>query len=181
MKHYLVLIIIPFIFLGCKIQETIPQLPPVTVKVIEVPSKKLPEQYYLKNRIPDCDKAIEFMKSVIKPDSVHTRFGFEDERFHTLGAIHIEIVGDQNVNKFKDIHLFYLNLECLKTLDIFEVLDIFCCKSDLVLLEKELKSEKGRVQHYIFESTLNNMEGFSIVISQSKIVGLNWNVDKSIP
>jgi hypothetical protein len=138
----------------------------------------LPEKFYLANRIKDCQNAINFMKAVIEPDTNETKLFYIQDEFYPIGNINISIAGDKNKEKIKNIARFYINLECLESLNYKELFSILCSEKDFIIIDKEFNSDKGEMRRYIFEVSVKNMDGFSIIVKNLKIIEINWYVHK---
>ncbi|HHH55278.1 MAG TPA: hypothetical protein ENK91_16585 [Bacteroidetes bacterium] len=157
-----------------------------SVKKENIPKKRkyseinniLPEKFYLANRIKDCQNAISFMKAVIEPDTNETKLFYIQDKFYPIGNINFSITGDKNINKLKNIVRFYINLECLEILDYKELFSILCSEKDFNIIDKEFNSDKGKKRRYIFEVSVKNMDGFSIIVKNLKIIEINWDVHK---
>jgi len=134
--------------------------------------------YYLANRISDCQNAKKFMKSVIKPDTIKTKLFYNQGEFHPIGSIYLSITGDKNSKKLENIVLFYIDLECLESLDYKELFSILCSEKDLNIIDKEFNSKRGKKGRYIFEVTINRMNCFAKKKKKTVVKDIVWDVHK---
>ncbi len=97
--------------------------------------------WYLKNRIPNCDSAIVFMKHVIVPVESFPKIDklLPRER-ETIVTIPGEGLGIQEDEKYK----FYISPDCLVGKPAEIALEIFCLKDSLesfIVLDKKFQAE----------------------------------------
>lgn len=137
-------------------------------------ASELPSKYYLHNRTINCIQALEFMKNLIVPDSINTKLFYNRDKFYRLGNIMMSIKGERNARKIEDLHLFYIDLECLKGSDIRSVFGLMCTSNQAKIIMTELESERGLNGRYIFECIINNLNCFTLNVNQGKIENMSW-------
>lgn len=126
MKHTTFLFILTLFILACG--RKIPQpLPPVAT-VPAVKDTLLSPSQYLSNRIPDCDKALVYMDSVIIPDKLYLTdnpYGLINGRVPNVVEGTFKIAGN-TVNLTKNNkHLYYINKDCIIGRPSAEVFKLF--------------------------------------------------------
>ena len=137
----------------------------------------LPSIYYLSNRISDCESRIEFMKSVIVPDDENTKlYKYEDGKYSRFGHIQFKIRGENNASKLKDLHLFYIDLDCLCSLDYSTLFKILCTKEDYETIIKDIEAENNSSKKYIFDIVINNFKSGGFLVNNKEVIGCSWNI-----
>ena len=98
----------------------------------------LNSKYWLVNRIPDCDKAIDYMDSIITPVLV----GFDTKSTQPLNyakgglsTIENEIFNSENLYTTQQ-YLYYINLDCFINKSTSSVFKVFCPKEEFDNLVK---------------------------------------------
>lgn len=88
-------------------------------------SQKVPKDtlWYLKNRMPDCDSALVFMKQNIVPAESDPQTG---KRMLRESATHVVIPGASSPLHENEFYHFYVNPSCLDGKPVREALEMFC-------------------------------------------------------
>jgi hypothetical protein len=133
----------------------------------------LPMEFHLVNRIPTCDESVLYMKSVILPNKVNTKIKSNLDTYH-LGEISLNILNDKNEAKINDLHLFYINLDCLKKMSKEELFKLLLNQSDYDLVINLLNSESGRSGRFYFEGEFIGFKCFTLVVNKNLVESFNW-------
>ncbi len=140
----------------------------------------LDSSYYLSNRMKNCDLKIDYMKSIIKQDTEHTKI-LSHFNYYYLGEISLNILNDRNINKIENLHLYYIDLECLKKLPLNDLLQSLLDKNNYFMVINFLKTEKGKSGRYFFEGVFNGFMCFTLVIEKNAIESFSWcKIENSI-
>lgn len=127
--------------------------------------------YFLSNRTTDCDKALKLMKSVIEPDTLNI------SKF--IGFISFSIKGETNPHKLKDLEKLFIDLDCLKNLDKFELFKLLCSEKAYRAIEEEFLKPNNFGKRYIFECTIANMNCFTIIVNNEVVENASWCINRS--
>ena len=133
--------------------------------------------YYLSNRTTDCDLALGYMKSLIEPDAINTKFGFIEGK--RLGFISFNIKGESNPNNLEKLELFFIDLDCFKQIRPLELFEVICSDKHFLIIEEEFTKPENVFQRYIFECSISHMNCFSIVVNKGIIENTSWCIQKS--
>ncbi len=134
-------------------------------------------EYFLSNRTSNCDLSLKYMRSIIDPDTSNTKFGFSEGK--RIGFISFSIRGETNPNKLNDLEKLFIDIECLESLDKFELFKILCSEKAYRAIEEEFLKPNNVGKRYIFECTISHMNCFSIVVNNGKIENTSWCIQKS--
>jgi hypothetical protein len=141
-------------------------------------AEKLPQIYLLSERFTSCKESIAFMKSIIKPTNNGTKFRSNLEA-PVIGIINLNILNDTNKTKIKNLHLFYIDLSCLKSLNVQELMEILLSDEKYKEIMTLLDSEKGRNGRFIFEGGFNGFTCFTLIINKNAIEGFEWCIEEN--
>lgn len=134
-------------------------------------------EYYLSNRTTDCDLSLRFMRSLIEPDTINTKFGFVEGK--RLGFISFNIKGESNPNNLEKLELYFIDLDCFREIKPLELFKLICSEKDFLTIEEELMKPENSFQRYIFECSISHMNCFSIIINNGMVANTNWCIQKS--
>jgi len=75
---------------------------------------KLPERYYLKNRMENCDDRIKYMQGIIEyaEGKERNKTFLSKKSGSVLGSYVSYVKGESDQSKFKDLKHFYFDLDC---------------------------------------------------------------------
>lgn len=127
--------------------------------------------YYLSNRTTDCNKSLKFMKSIIEPDTLNT------SKFN--GFISFSIRGETNPNKLEDLEKLFIDLDCLKNLDKFELFKLLCSEKAFRAIEEHFLAPENLGKRFIFECTITNMNCFTVIVNNDVVEKVNWCINRS--
>ncbi len=129
------------------------------------------EQFWLENRIQECESALYFMKAIIEP--VENSVKLSKNNF--IGNLEIQIRGDNNPKRIEGLGKIFINLNCLKSLNAKEIIALLCSRDDAAKLNDVLSSISPN--HRIgFDVLIMGMEGFSFALSDNKITEISWHI-----
>jgi hypothetical protein len=109
----------------------------------------LPLEFHLVNRMPTCDQSVLYMKSVILPNKENTKIKSNLDTYY-LGEIALDILNDKNKSKIEDLHLFYINLDCLEKMPKEELFKLLLNQSDYNLINKFIEFRKRKIWKILF-------------------------------
>ncbi|HHH50137.1 MAG TPA: hypothetical protein ENK52_04080 [Saprospiraceae bacterium] len=133
--------------------------------------------YYLSNRTTDCNMSLRYMRSLIEPDTINTKFGFVDGK--RLGFISFNIKGESNPNNLEKLELFFIDLHCFKQIKPLELFKLICSEKDFLIIEEELTKPNNSFQRYIFECSISHMNCFSIIVNKGMVENTSWCIQKA--
>ncbi|MCF8248219.1 MAG: hypothetical protein K9J37_23535 [Saprospiraceae bacterium] len=109
----------------------------------QIATSPLDTIWHLKNRIPNCDSSLVFMKQVIEPLESHPR---ADKLLPRERETVIRIPGESLETLKDEKYKFYINPDCLIGKPTKVALDIFCLAdsvSSFVLFDEKVQLEKS--------------------------------------
>ncbi|MDV7393776.1 hypothetical protein RZS08_20530, partial [Arthrospira platensis SPKY1] len=114
---------------------------------------------------------LKFMKSIIEPDTLNT------SKF--IGFISFSIRGETNPNKLEDLEKLFIDLDCLKNLDKFELFKLLCSEKAFRAIEEQFLAPENLGKRFIFECTITNMNCFTVIVNNDVVEKVNWCINRT--
>ncbi len=111
------------------------------------------------------------MKSIIEPDTLNM------SKF--IGFISFSIRGETNPNKLEDLEKLFIDIDCLKKLDKFELFKLLCSEKGFHAIEEQFLAPDNLGKRFIFECTITNMNCFTIIVNNDVVEKVNWCINRS--
>ncbi len=128
--------------------------------------------YYLSNRSKDCEESIKFMKSIIEPNTSLVEGNY-------IRFIQFSIKGETNPKKLENLEKLFIDIECLKNLDKFELFKLLCSEQAYRILEAEFLDPNNVVKRYFFECIISNMNCFTIIVKNGVVRSASWCIQRT--
>lgn len=133
----------------------------------------LPSYFHLEHRLGDCAESLDFMRLHLNRSKSFIKLKSNSKHSVTY-KLKNSLKFDQNKKGISDLHKFYIDLTCLKSMRYDSVLNLFVIKKVSNRLTNKIKRMDPKdTLSLLFD--LNNSNGFILHIVNKNIVEASWN------
>lgn len=133
----------------------------------------LEHYFFLENRLGDCQMSLNFMRFHIEPAKRYKKITnvFPNKWIY---QIENKYRYEQNHNRLADLHRFYIDPYCLKTMGLDSYLSIFLSKKLIRKFYKILSNTKVN-DTLTINNNIDGKNGFIITIVNKSIIEIRWS------
>ena len=148
----------------------------------EVVANRLPERYYLKNRIDNCEDRIKYMQSIVTyPEDSDKELKFYSTKKGAVLGIYTSYIST-DVDKGstqRDLKYFYFDLSCFEGQHYSSLLPVLLSPTQYNQVDELLKSIPDN--HFRFEALIYGIHYFGFAIRNNKVIHLSEYKKSNIP
>jgi hypothetical protein len=132
----------------------------------------LPRYFHLEYRLGDCAESLDFMRFHLQQSKTYSKAKSKSK--HAVKyKVSSSLRFDHNNKGISDLHRFYIDLECLKSMKLDSVLSLLFAKKIARKLTKKIKGMSPQ-DSINLSFIINNSDGFNLTIVNKNITVASW-------